>query len=299
MDRRRAVAALGLLLLVVLAGCSAAGSLDMEPATDDTELAESASRSTTLPDEGPTRDRKLVRQAIENGSATARGRHPPVEGGLPFAHEGRYYDLTRTVVDRQPGTAAEVAIDYNGTAASGETVPYEELSVRDRDAVDELLPPRTDRRNEGYDFGVGIMYNETERNRPVLLAGEYEAISYEGDTYPVGVDGTESVTIETYRYTASVVANDSAAYADRLRERYLFTLSGLSEEERQVVETAIDETYYAEATDDEAFRSVLETFQRHEAVQQNEYEGSWLVRYDGTVYLADLSHGGFDDSDGT
>ena len=62
----------------------------------------------------------------------------------------------------------------------------------------------------------------------------------------------------------------------------MFTLSGLTEGERAVVEEAVNDTYYAEDTDDEAFRSVMETFRRHEAVQETEYEGLWLVRYVAT-----------------
>lgn len=295
MDRRRALAVWGLLVLAVLAGCSAAGSLDLQRTTDDADLASQVSRSTALPEEGPTHERKLVREAIGNGSATASGRAPPVEQGLPFAHEGRYYDLSWTVTDRQPGTAVDVAIDYNGTAPDDATVAYESLSARDRETLDRLLPPPTDRRDEGYDFGVHVTYNATERNRSVLLSGEYDAVRYEGETYPVDVGDTERVTTETYRYTATVVANSSAEYASQLREEYLFALSGLSDKERQVVEEAIDDTYYAEDTDDEAFRSVLETFRRHEPVRESEYDGMWLVRYDGEVYLADLSYGGFDD----
>jgi len=59
-----------LLLLVALAGCSAAGSLDMQRVTDDAAITEQASRSATLPEEGPTHDRQVVQRAIENGSTT-------------------------------------------------------------------------------------------------------------------------------------------------------------------------------------------------------------------------------------
>lgn len=301
MDRRRTFALVGLLVLGVLAGCSSGDSIDLQPVTNDTELATMASQSTTLPATGPTRERGFVRTVIENGSATTRGRGPPIEDGLPFAHEGRYYNLSRTVVDRQPGTAVDIGIDYNGsTSAAGPPgddsgmVTYASLSARDREAIDQLLPPRTDRRTEGADFGLGITYNETEQNRSVLLSGRVDAVTYEGETYPVDVDETRHVTIKTYRYTASIVANSTAAYASELRESYLFGLAGLSAGERQVVETAIDETYHADGTDDEAFRSVVAAFRRHRAIRSMSSEGTWLVRYDGKTYLAELSYGGID-----
>jgi hypothetical protein len=86
-----------------------------------------------------------------------------------------------------------------------------------------------------------------------------------------------------------------------LRDEYLFTLSNLSDDERKVVETATKdgETYYAEDDGDQAFRSVMETFRRHEALTRDDYEGTWLVRYEGEVYLAELSYGGFEEEGGS
>lgn len=297
MDRRTALSIVGVLVLGTLAGCSAAGSLELHDASTDAALADRASRPTTLPAEGPTHGRELVRSAIENGSATARSRRPLVEPGLPFARAGRYYNVSWTVEARHPGTAVDVAIDYNGTADPGGTVAYEDLSARDKVAIDRLLPPRTDHRRSGYEFGTGITYNATERNRSVLIAESAAAVRFDGETYPVRVGDPEPVTIRTYRYTASVVANTTAAYANHLRERYLFALSNLSEAEREVVETAIEDTYYAEDTDDRAFESVMDRLQEHDAIRREDYRGTWLVRFDGAVYLADLSYGGFDEGD--
>lgn len=289
---RRALAALGLLVLVALAGCSAAGSLSMEVGTDQ-RIAEEASRSAAA--DHPDDDRAVVRRAIGNGSATVTDGSPPVERGLPFAYQGGYYEVDWNVTDSRPATSVSVEMDYNGTAPASETVGYDAISPRDRELLSGLLPPRTERRVDGYDIGAGGTYTEAERNRSVLLSGEYEAVRFEGETYPVAVE-TEPTTLQTYRYTATPVADSTAAYADRLRERHLFTLSGLSEDERAVVEEAINEngSYYAESDDDEAFRGVLEKFDGRSAIESTEYHGTWLVRYDGEVYVAALSYGGFD-----
>ncbi|MFB6159716.1 MAG: hypothetical protein ABEJ61_00895 [Haloferacaceae archaeon] len=293
MLRRRSLAVGGLLLLVVLAGCSAAGSLSMQSAADDATLAAAASRSP--PPVGEASDgERVVREAIENGSATVEGRSPPVESGLPFEHDGRYYNLSWSVVDRRPGTSVRVGVDYNGTAPDAATVAYGELSNADRAMLAGALPRQTDNLREGPDFGVAATYSGTERDRSVLLDGEYGAVRYEGETYPVTVEDTERVTIESYRYIATEVADSSAAYAGQLRSAYLFTLSGLSDAERAVVEAAIDDTYYADSSDDEAFRAVLEIFRRHDAVRRTEYRGTWLVSYEGESYVAELSYQGFD-----
>lgn len=290
MNRRKALAIGGFLLLAVLSGCSAAGSLGMQPATDDATLAELTSRSATVPDEG----QQVVRLAIENGSTTAESRDPLVEPGRPFAHEDQYYNVSWSVIDRNQAVAVDIVIDYNGTATGNRTVAYGNLSASDRDRIGELLPPRTARRTEGYDFGTSGTYNQSEQNRSVLLSEEYDAVRYEGEVYPISIDDREPVTSKTYRYTATVVANSTEAYANQIREQYLFELPELSDAERTVVEEAANDTYYADSDDDDAFRSVLETFAAHEPIEANEYEGTWLVRYDGEIYLADLSYEQFD-----
>ncbi|WP_336338385.1 hypothetical protein [Haloarcula brevis] len=293
MNRRRALAAGGLLVLALLAGCSAAGSLALESATDDT-VAEEASRPVPDRDEGPGDTGAVVRAAIENGSATARSQEPPVEAGLPFRSEGRYYNVSWSVVDRQPGTAYRLGIDYNGTAQDSATVAYGDLSARDRAMLDTVLPPVPVTTRPGSDYHFDATYNASEREESVLLDNDTEAVRYEGETYPVTVKDTEPTTVLTRRYTATVVASSTDAYAGHLRSEYAFALSDLSDAERSVVTEAINDTYYADSDSDEGFRSVLERFHRHEAVEKNEYRGIWIVRYDGRLYLAELSYEGFD-----
>jgi hypothetical protein len=293
MNRRSVVAVGTLAVLVLLAGCSAAGSLDMGPATDE-RVAEAASRAVPETADEPVESERIVREAIDNGSATARSREPQVESGLPFRADGRYYNVSSTVIDRQPGTAYRLGIDYNGTASNEATVVYGNLSARDRRVLDQVLPPVPVTADPGPDYYFDGTYTDAEREQSVLLADDTDAVQYQGESYPVTVEDTESVTVPTRRYTATVVANSTDAYARHLRSEYLFTLSGLSDAERPVVREAINDTYYAEDDDDEAFGAVLERFQGHEAIERTEYRGVWLVRYDGEVYLAELSYEGYD-----
>jgi hypothetical protein len=293
MERRSVFAVGALVALVLLAGCSAAGSLDMEVATDDSVTRE-ASRAVpgTADEAGETG--VVVRAAIENGTTTARSREPLVTPGLPFRSGGRYYNVSASVIDRQPGTAYRLGIDYNGTAGDGATVAYENLSARDRAVVDKVLPPIPVTADPGPDYYVDATYTATERNRSVLLTADTEAVRYEGETYPIAVTESESVTVPTRRYTATVVANSTEAYAQRLRSEHVFTLAGLSDAERSVVTDAITDSYYADSDGDEAFAAVVERFQQERAVERNEFRGVWLVRYDGEVYVAELSYEGFE-----
>jgi hypothetical protein len=298
MRRRLAFAFLGVALLGLLSGCSAAGSLEMVP-VDDASLADEASHDVPRPlppgKEGPPR-RAVVTGAIENGSATVTGQSPPVDAELPFEHEGTYYAVGWTVVDREEATRVDIGIDYNGTA-DGRAVAYDDLPAVDREALDSLLPPRDRNRVEGVDIGVGATYTDAELNESTLAAGGYDAVSYEGEQYPVRVEQSRTVTVQTYRYTATEAAANASAYAAQLREAYAFTLdtATLDGDALDVVESSIDETYYADSTDDDAFRSVQAAFREHQAIENDDVSGLWLVRYDGELYAADLRYGQFAD----
>lgn len=291
----RSAATLAALLLVLLAGCSAAGSITMDPVSD-AELADRASRGLG-PASAPADDAesRAIRSAIENGSGTIDASSPPVEAGLPFAYDDAYYRLSWSVVDERTITAVTLEIDYNATDLSGPEAAYADLPAADRRALDALLPQRHDRETDGYDFGASSRYTDAELDRSVLIANERTVVRYDGEAYPVRVDGQRPVTINTYRYTASMVAEDTDAYARQLRDDHLFRLSGLTEAERSVVETAIEEGYYAEDTDDESFRAVLDRFRRQERVTGERAYGEWIVRYNGSVYWVDLQYGGFVD----
>lgn len=292
----------GLLLLVLLAGCSAPGSISMDPVTDG-ELAERASRSFDRLDHGPDAgddpEARMLREAIENGSATIDSANAPVREGLPFEHEGAYYDVSYAVVDEWTVTSVSLRVDYNASDPEGERIAYADLPAADRRALDALLPPREGRQVEGYDLGAATRYDDAELERSVLVSDRSAVVVYEGEPYPVRLDGTSEMTVETYRYTATTVADSPGEYAADLTDEYRFTLSGLSEEERAVVDAAVEDGYYADGTDDEAFRSVLETFRRHKAVHREETYGEWLVRYDGEVYWAQLEYSGYGERGGS
>ena len=296
--RRRLLPLLGLLLLVLLAGCSAAGSMTMEPVTD-AEVAERASRGIgPAGDPADDPEARAIRSAIENGSGTIEAQSPPVRDGHPFEYLGSYYDLSWEVVDERTATSVSLVVDYNATDPEGRRIAYEDLPAADRRALPSLTPPEERHAEEGASMGAVSTYNDSEVESSVFVPEpRYDVVVYEGEAYPVRLDGTREVTVNTYRYTAEVVANSSEEYARDVKDEYLFTLSGLSEEERSVVETAIEEGYYAEDRDDAAFRSVVERFTRHEAIEPGDTYGEWLVRYDGEVYWASLEYGGISMSD--
>jgi hypothetical protein len=159
------------------------------------------------------------------------------------------------------------------------------------------MSERESRLRPGPEIAIPEEYTMAETNESVLLSGEYSAVRHNGTVYPFVLEERREVTLTRYRYTASRVADSTSAYAQQLRDEHLFRLSGLSEAERSVVNEAIDGVYYAEDTDDEAFRSLMDQFSAESAIEADSYDGTWLVRYDGEVYTADLSYGGFNQSE--
>ena len=289
MRRRHYLASTAALLAGSLAGCAHPNAVLRMDAVSDVELAEHASRMV----DGQPEYRDLVAGAVENGSATASGRSPPLETDQPVAYEGRYYELTATETGRRERTEYDVTVDYDpGTETpGGEAVDYADLPEVDRATMDALLPPPEDRpENEGPDRGVSRTYSEAEAAASVLVPEqEYEAVVYEGERYPVAVGDGRTVTTYEYRYEAERIAGSAAEYGASVREEHAFTLSGLSDAEREVVEAAIDDGYY-EGSADDAFSSVASRFRDHPGYETDEWGGNWVVRYEGTVYWADLQH---------
>lgn len=299
MDHRRLLGLLALAVLASIAGCSAAGSLSMEPAHDPEALAGEASRAVSeldpAPREGERSRRDLVTTAIRNGSTEVTADRPPLDADLPFAFEGAYYALDHRVVDTQQAWRVTIGIDYNGTDPDGRAVEYADLPAVDRATLDALVPQRHVGDTPGMDFGVGAVYTDAELNRSALVGGEYDVLVYEGERFPIRLESPDPVELRTYRYRAERIAANASDYADRLTERYAFQLRGLSEDERSIVREALDSgSYYADSADDRAFASLLRHFRDQPAIERDDTYGTWLVRYDGQRYLVDLHFGGFE-----
>jgi len=75
------------------------------------------------------------------------------------------------------------------------------------------------------------------------------------------------------------------------KEEYTFTLrpDELTERERGILDEAVEDGYY-EGTVEEDFTSLARRFSSHRAVNSDEWGDDWLVEYEGTLYVADLSH---------
>jgi len=282
MKRRQVLAGAAGALSATLAGCADPTAVLIMTEVSDERIAERASVSP--PDQA---SRRIVRTAAENGSATASGTRPPLDVDDPIAFDGAYYELSRSETRIGEELRVTINVDPGSSAPDAATIAFADLPEPDRELFGRIVPPPEGR--EGV-VGASAIYDDADREASVLVPkAEYGAVERDGERFPFEVVGRDEVDAYEYRYEATRVAEDAAAFAERIRSAHLFELSGLSDAEREIVEEAIDGGYYDGSVSD-AFSSLAERFRDHDAVEPSDWGGEFLVRYDGTDYWADLQH---------
>lgn len=113
---------------------------------------------------------------------------------------------------------------------------------------------------------------------------QYDSLIYNETRYRVAVN-SQTASEADYRYTVTEVASSVDRFAEQVREQHLFTLTGLSDAEREVVEEAIDGGYFQ---DDDAFQSVVTRIREHEGINVADFYGTWLAAFDGNEYLTSI-----------
>ena len=281
MRRRRFLASGTALLTVSLAGCAHPSVvLDLNAATAD-DIADEVSMD---PDPG-SEEHDVVASAVENGSATRRGRYELFDRTDAVRIDGAVYEVSETRTASSEVTVYEVLVDFDPEDATPELgeIAFEDLPETDRERLEPIVSEADPPRGDGYDVGVGYGSAEEVGNGSVFVPERrYDVLVYEGERYRVAVDSRTAPEAE-YRYEATEVAPDVETFAERVRDRYLFVLSGLSDAEREVVEESIDGAYFE---DDEAFRSVVDRIREHDGISEDDFYGTWLLEYEGTEYLA-------------
>jgi hypothetical protein len=287
MRRRTLLASAATALALPLAGCAepTGGSLSMMPMENDSAIGRQYAGSS----EGLSSDRRdLVESAIAGEAPRRTGRSPPYDAPRPLEHDGAVYEIGHEVVDTRQVTRYAIRIDYDPETTPSAVVAYADIPEADRTALEGQVPPGEDPpTGEGFDLDSTYRYPADAES--VLLEGEYDGISYEGETYRFEIEPDREVTVETYEYRAKRIADSAAALGRQLREEYLFTLSGLPEEEQRIADEATS-IYRPDDGVPEAFRSLSDRIRAHEPVATDDGRGTYLVRYDGGVYWTTLEY---------
>jgi predicted small lipoprotein YifL len=289
---RLALAFVALAALVALSGCSAAGSLSLDPMETDAQIGEEATRDLSRVGgsdvEGNETREALARLTTEESVVIDTRTRPPADPERPVLIDGRVYDLNWTITEEREVPSATLEVDYNATDTDAETVRFAELPRADRRALDGLLR-ETERRVEGPEIGGSATYERPEES---VLLGTETLVVRDGQAYLVTAERDGTRTVSDYRYTATRLGS-AAEYGASLRSEYAFDLGTVSDGERSILRKATGDTYYAESDADEAFGRLAERFRAEAGIVERDVSGEWLVRWDGQLYYVDLRYGGF------
>ncbi|MCU4972801.1 hypothetical protein OB955_08615 [Halobacteria archaeon AArc-m2/3/4] len=280
--RRRQVLASGTALLsVVIAGCSDSSVvLEMDAATAEDIVDEMS----TTP-ESDSEEYTIVSSARENGSATRRERFELFRRTDTVRLEDSFYDVTETELESNEVTVYDLLVESLpvDSATELDEIEYSDLPEMDRQRLDQIASADDQSDGGGFEIVVGYGTAEEVGDGSVFVPErQYSIVVHEGDRYLVSVH-PKSITENEYRYEVTEVASTVDAFADRIRERYLFELTVPSDAERSVVEEAIADGY---VEDDDLFQSVVDRIRERDGLSVADFRGTWLLEYEGVEYLA-------------
>lgn len=302
--RRRHLLAAAAALPASLAGCAGVrtqnavaelptASLEMRP-VDDADLPGRVLYSAGDSDS----ERGRLLRAAADGSTTVEGVRPLLPEGRQIAGPDGVYELDYEVTERTPATAFSVKIDIvEGTVVEERAVRFGDLPAVDR----ETFAERGFDEGEVVGIGTTLLYTDDEAERSELVPeSPYDYIVWaNGNEAEWVVDDGYDQTLKTYRYTGERV-DSLAGYGERMRERFAFDLGPLPDEEREIVEQAVEDGFVVgpEETPTPEFESLVERFRGKpdiHGLQETPDDdaaasGRYLMRYDGEVYLTRLDY---------
>ncbi|AHG01962.1 hypothetical protein HALLA_01295 (plasmid) [Halostagnicola larsenii XH-48] len=236
-------------------------------------------------DDGIDEMRELVDEVLETGSATASGEHPPLQVTYPVRFEDKVVALERTELATETRNNYHLLLDFN-VASEGTGRSVDDLPPADVEWIESALSNR----RSGVDAVSGERtYTEDEQATSILVPEpEFDALLVDGERMGVEVEPIKT-RVTTYEYTLAERLGSGEQYAETLESQYRFSVTGLADDEREVVDKAVAEGgYYASSTDDGAFEGVAHTLFEYEPVASTDSEGHWIVAYEGTTYVVTL-----------
>jgi len=237
----------------------------------------------------------LVSEAVRENESTVDSEDVPIPDRTILVHEDVVYEVTFEVVDSRPATTFSLVfenVESPGVSGDGPSIRFSELPGVDREKLAErgLGEPPTS-------LGVVApsLYTQGEQQSSVLVPEpEYRIVKWADDTGRLRIVNQLPSPIETRRYTVEEVAPSPAEYGQRIIDDHAFQLTGLSDEERDIVETAVDSREGYTVADGksvpDSVRSLVAQFHGRESVRpsSDSVGGAYLVRYEGSLYWTGL-----------
>lgn len=252
-------------------------------------------------------ERELLRELFTDGPETRHewieDRENPTFWNGEYVRASTYYRVTTTFLGeaRVARHRLHVRNVTEGTETSDPvaTVQFDDLPETDRAAFLETDP-------DGLSLSASTTMtfgpDELDRDASRFAAADGPIrVLYQRTSYRVEHDIDERVDRLRYRYDTNEVASSRREFAEYLDCRYAFEIDrpSLSPEARDILDEAIDddgdsgiEGYSEEGDPSELLVEILELVATNESPDEVDgRSGRWLCRYDGTLYVAEISGG--------
>jgi hypothetical protein len=247
--------------------CQRGADLRLRPTTDP-QAADAA--SDPLDSLSPP-ERDVVTGGV---GVTVWGVSRPFSGVEYLAADGTYYAVATTVESRVERPGYELNLDTADTenVPADRRVAFDDLRAIDRTALYSALgfpnPRDIERfeRTNAISIGGTLAYPDDERQSRSALAPNprYDVLTIGGRDFRLRLGERSPTTVTTYGVELTAVAESAEAFAVTILGRYGIDLDerDLSAEQRDIVETAIDDGYDECAPYSEAYADLQRTLGR-------------------------------------
>lgn len=277
LSRRTVLRSAGPVASSLLAGCpgSPGERTTLQLREPDLQSLEIAKNGSTLRDDQIT----LLTDAAANGSATAYGYHP--FRGIEYVnHDGTYYQLQIEPADADVVSTPVLVVTPVETTS--EAVSLTEYDTDVVELLDPLLENSTRTRVLHPDMaGVDALQPEP-RHSPV---------TWENDTYRLTVERRQ-VEQQARRIQAIRVATSTSEFKAYLRDQGVgdpIRPTDLSQEAKDILQQAIEETYEEPSPYSEGFTEALTHVRRGRELDAGEWGGRYLLDYSDKLYYGEIS----------
>ena len=251
----------------------------------DGELADRASNDAEII-ERDIEEPNVTSGLFEDGTYTRTARWEAINTDLRYVYDGEYYRVNVETSQAPPDTVYEIEAEYVGDEEVEGELEYGEIPGVDREAISFLTSAEV---TDGeYQNSTEYLYEAGTDEESAIASGK-TVVVVDGRRFSVETEKSNDIERQEYEYTSEKIASSQDEFVSWLDDEYGFVLSGLSDEQRAVVEEAIEEGYY-ENSSGEAFESLVNRFQEHDAVEPEQEGGYWLVEYENTTYWAEVRY---------
>ena len=212
---------------------------------------------------------------------------PPFSDSAFLTADGTYVVAETAVVSTADRTGDEFTLETAPETTTGNAVAFADLPAVDRTALYTAFGYPGSREMARFDrarsisIGALLAYpdDETEARSELVPEPAAETLRLGGQDFRFRIERTKPTTVETRRVAVRMVADSTDEFVALVYDRYGADLDerGLSAEQRDIVETAIDDGYDECAPYSEAYANLQRTLGRQVTRVTDDGDGDGVV----------------------